>query len=131
MTALELRLAPLPLACSHARHALRAWLGPVALSTRAGQDALVVVSELVTNGVVHDGGDNIVVRADNVDGCLEIQVVTTPRRPGTAPYPRPNVEPDEIGRGMTLVAAVCQDVQVHNDTVGRRVVTCSVKFPTS
>ncbi len=124
VSALEVRLPPLPLASREGRHALAAWLGPLALGTQPGQDALVVVSELVTNGVVHDGGDDIVVRADRVDGGVQIQVVTTPRLPGTPPYPRPNLDPDEIGRGMALVAAMCQDVRVHNEADGRRVVDC-------
>jgi len=126
--ALELRLPPLPSASGEVRHALAAWLGPVAVNTRPGQDALLVATELVTNGVVHDGGDEITVRADKIGGAVQIEVVTTPRRPGTPPYPRPNFDADEVGRGMALVAAVCQDVQVHNDGDGRRVVNCSVKL---
>jgi len=88
----------------------------------------VVVDELVTNGVVHDGGHDIVVRAEDGIAALRIEVVTTPRADGTPPFPRPNVEPDEVGRGMAVVAALCQDVDVHNDVLGRRTVCCWLKL---
>lgn len=89
-------------------------------------DALVVVSELVTNGVVHDGGDDIKLRVEEADRCLTIDVVTTPRPEGLPPFPRPTADPNETGRGMTVVAALCQHVVTHNDSSGRRHVTCSI-----
>ena len=119
----ELRLRPVASAPSEARQFLRRWLGNRA-RTPGGRDALLVVSELVTNGVIHDGGDDIVVRAEDGIEALTIEVVTTPRPEGVAPFPRPNVEPDEVGRGMAVVAAVCDDVDVHNDDFGRRIVCC-------
>jgi hypothetical protein len=52
-----------------ARGALRAWLHDVGVDgDDATADVLVVTSELVTNGVFHDGGDLITVRADKVEG---------------------------------------------------------------
>jgi histidine kinase-like protein len=120
---LELRLAPLPTAPARARRALADWMGARA-RTKDGQAALVVVDELVMNGVVHDGGDDIVVRAEDGDGAVTIEVVTTPRAAGPPPFPRPNAEPDEVGRGMAVVAALCRDVNVHNDGFGRRIVCC-------
>ncbi len=87
-----------------------------------------MVDELVTNGVVHDGGDDIVVRAEDGIGAVTIEVITTPRAVGAPPFPRPNVEPDEVGRGMAVVAALCQDVDVHNDALGRRIVCCWLKL---
>ena len=59
---------------------------------------------------------------------MTIEVITTPRAVGAPPFPRPNVEPDEVGRGMAVVAALCQDVDVHNDALGRRIVCCWLKL---
>jgi len=123
----ELRLRPVASAPSQARHLLARWLGHRA-GTPRGRDALLVVSELVTNGVIHDGGDDIVVRAEDSVGALTIEVVTTPRGAGAAPFPRPNIEPDEVGRGLAVVAAVCHDVEVHHDSLGRRIVCCSLSL---
>jgi hypothetical protein len=96
-------------------------------TTSVGQDALVVVTELVTNGVIHNGGDEIVVCAEDHDESVGIWVRTTPLPSGHSPFPRPNVDAAETGRGMAMVAALCRDVRIQN-TDGRRVVTCELMF---
>jgi anti-sigma regulatory factor (Ser/Thr protein kinase) len=88
---------------------------------------MVVVGELVTNGVVHTGND-IRLRTSGADGAITIEVTTSPRPAGSPPVAPRTTAPDEEGRGMGIVAALCQDVWVHNGPAGRRVVTCSLKL---
>jgi anti-sigma regulatory factor (Ser/Thr protein kinase) len=123
--ALELRLPPIMSAPSKARHATSAWLADVGAAGGGALDAVLVVSELVANGVVHDGGDDIAVRAERTDGAVKIEVVTVPPPFGPPPV---QAEGDERGRGMALVAAVCEHLQVDEDAVGRRRVSCTVKL---
>jgi anti-sigma B factor antagonist len=69
VTAFERRFPPQPAELPAARAALRAWLRDVGVDgVNATADVLVVASELVTNGVFHDGGDLITLRADWHDG---------------------------------------------------------------
>jgi len=124
MAGLALRLPPVPTAPAKARHALAAWLGERA-ATPEGEDALLVVSELVTNGVVHNGGDEIVVRADDHGGGVDIGVTSTPL-PGPGAFGRRDGDGDGGGRAMAIVAAICGHVHVHNDERGRRVVSCGL-----
>jgi anti-sigma regulatory factor (Ser/Thr protein kinase) len=126
MARLQLRLAPVPSAPADARRAMAAWMTSIGASGRGTDDAVIVMSELVTNGLVHDGGDDIIVRADRIDGTLCIDVVTVPLRPGTAPYPRPNVGADETARGMVILEALCREVTTTQDPSGRRTLTCQL-----
>ena len=119
-----LRLAPVPTAPADARQAVAKWLAAQGTSGPPADDALLVVSELVTNGVIHDGGDHIALRAEHDGRCLTVTVVTTPRRPGVAAYERPAVGPDETGRGLGVVAAVCKDVLTHHQDAGARRTVC-------
>lgn len=126
MASLELCLSPLVSAPAEARHAIDPWLSSVGVVGSRAQDALVVVSELVTNGVLHDGGDDILVRADTVDGSLIIDVVTTPLPSGIAHHHRPNIDAAETGRGLTIVGALCQELTTTEDSSGRRTDSCRI-----
>ena len=126
MARLELRLPPVSSAPADARHAIAAWLTSIAASRRHTDDVVIVISELVTNGLVHDGGDDIIVRADRVHGSLCIDVVTAAPQPGMVPYPRPNAGVDETGRGMAIVSALCQEITITEEPAGRRTVTCRI-----
>ncbi|MFI8521638.1 ATP-binding protein [Streptomyces sp. NPDC085481] len=79
--------------------------------------ALLVVSELVTNAVVHAPGPlvlELVLRA----GGLDISVYDT--RPAT-PVARPH-DPERIGgHGMEIVAALCDRVETEPTPHGKRV----------
>ena len=44
---------------SSVRHTVLDWLAGAGFRGEGAHDVLVVVSELVTNGVIHDGGDDI------------------------------------------------------------------------
>jgi anti-sigma regulatory factor (Ser/Thr protein kinase) len=61
------------LAPGRARQALRSWLGDVDCDDPVSEDALLVVSELVTNVLMHTTSDPVVV-ADFDDHRLRIEV---------------------------------------------------------
>ncbi len=72
-------------------------------------DALVVVSELVTNAVVHAGTEVEVTCRLEESGALVVEACD--RRPSRAPgggAPRTPYDTPEYGRGLRLVAALCE-----------------------
>ncbi|MGW7240845.1 SpoIIE family protein phosphatase [Streptomyces sp. NPDC054804] len=107
-----------PLAPGSARALVRACLdewtdcGLLEPGQRVAEDALVVVSELVTNAVVHAGTDV------EVDWWLEearqetaFVVEVTDRHPSRAPRDHPGETPyetPEYGRGLRLVASLAE-----------------------
>ncbi|MEV1064074.1 SpoIIE family protein phosphatase [Streptomyces sp. NPDC050263] len=121
-------LAGSPLAPGTARDLVRAALtewagpglpGPGELGERCAQDAILVVSELVTNAVVHAGTDvELVCRLEeepgHPDGCLAVVVEVSDHHPSRAPrdgapeqpHGTPSYEMPEYGRGLRLVAAL-------------------------
>ncbi len=109
-----------PLAPGSARAVVRAALaewaeralpGTEHLTARAGDDAALVASELVTNAVVHAGTDvRLTCRLEGGTGALVVEV--TDRHPSRPPRDH---EPEaaahlvpEFGRGLGLVAALCE-----------------------
>ncbi|GGU34168.1 ATP-binding SpoIIE family protein phosphatase [Streptomyces daghestanicus] len=95
------------------RAALTEWTGAglpgtERLTARHADDALLVVSELVTNAVVHAGTDVEVVFRLEPWGTLVVEVAD--RHPARAPR-RGDTEPagdaPEYGRGLRLVATLC------------------------
>jgi anti-sigma regulatory factor (Ser/Thr protein kinase) len=109
-----------------ARGALRAWLHDVGIDgDDAAADVLVVTSELVTNGVFHDGGDLITMRADKEDGEVAVEVTTVDHRPGHPPPDRDLKDPLDGGRGLAIVRAFSHDLSVVHDD-DRRVTTCRI-----
>ncbi|MGW5127418.1 SpoIIE family protein phosphatase [Streptomyces sp. NPDC004069] len=103
------------LAPGSARALLRAALAEWAdlgfeIGERLADDALIVVSELVTNAVVHAGTDvELTCRLEPETGACVIEVgdqhpSRAPRDHGSeAPH-----EPPEYGRGLRLVATLCE-----------------------
>ncbi|MFD7457702.1 MULTISPECIES: SpoIIE family protein phosphatase [unclassified Streptomyces] len=93
------------------RTALREWadLG-LPGAERTGEDAAVVVSELVTNAVVHAGTDvELSCRLEPETGALVVEV--SDRNPARAPRDgaaEPAHGTPEYGRGLRLVAALCE-----------------------
>ncbi|MFI1163420.1 SpoIIE family protein phosphatase [Streptomyces sp. NPDC020801] len=93
------------------RAAFTQWaaLGAV-LPGRLADDAVVVVSELVTNAVVHAGTDvELICRLEPGTGACLVEVCDhhpsrAPRDHGT----EPSYEPADYGRGLRLVAALCE-----------------------
>ncbi|CAL9567017.1 ATP-binding SpoIIE family protein phosphatase [Streptomyces sp. Tu 3180] len=115
----ETALPGSPLAPGSARALLRKTLtewaglalpGAEHLTGRVGDDATLVVSELVTNAVVHAGTDvHLTCRLEET-GALVVEVADRhpSRAPGgTEPEASPHDAP-EYGRGLPLVAALCE-----------------------
>ncbi|NEA52304.1 ATP-binding protein, partial [Streptomyces sp. SID10815] len=94
-----------------ARATLAEWRGRgLAVPDRLADDVMVVVSELVTNAVVHAGTDvELVCRLEPETGACVVEV--SDQHPSRAPRdhraPTP-YEPPEYGRGLRLVAALAE-----------------------
>lgn len=99
-----LEIDPTPLAPGHARRALDPLAGH--LTARAAQDVRILVSELVTNAVLHAGTDLPI----ELEAFLlpdEVAVSVADRGPGFDPLTLPGSRPGEPGgRGLELVAAL-------------------------
>ena len=80
-------------------------------------DAVLLVSELVTNSVLH-GGPPVVVAVDCDEATLQVRV-----RDGspTLPAPRDAAQSDEGGRGLALVAEMSADWGVDTEADGKHV----------
>jgi anti-sigma regulatory factor (Ser/Thr protein kinase) len=126
MTAFERKIPPQPGELPPARAALSAWLQDVGVDGKnATEDVLVVASELVTNGVLHDGGDLITVRADKQDHDVSIEVTTVDHRPGQHPTYRDVEESTEGGHGLEIVHALSHGYSVQRSD-NERVTECRV-----
>ena len=81
------------------------------------EDAVLLVSELVTNSVLH-GGPPVVVAVDCTEEALQVRV-----RDGSSELPEPRVasQADENGRGMALVATMSADWGVDPEPDGKHV----------
>jgi anti-sigma regulatory factor (Ser/Thr protein kinase) len=126
MTAFERKLPPDPAQLPPTRAALRAWLHDVGVHGEdATSDVLVVSSELVTNGVFHDGGALITLRADKKERDVAIEVTTVDHLPGRHPTYRDVEDSLEGGRGLSVVQALSHGYRVvrHDN---ERVTTCRV-----
>jgi anti-sigma regulatory factor (Ser/Thr protein kinase) len=80
-------------------------------------DAVLLVSELVTNSVLH-GGPPVVVAVDCDEATLQVRV-----RDGSADLlaPRDAAQSDESGRGLALVAEMSADWGVDTEKDGKHV----------
>ncbi|MFE9646423.1 ATP-binding protein [Streptomyces sp. NPDC006365] len=99
-------LAAHPGSASQARRLTRARLSGWAVCEDTCDMAELVVSELVTNAVVHTASRQVVCELHDGDDQLRIAV----RDEGCAtgePHPSPQRPEEEHGRGLLLVAAVC------------------------
>ncbi|MHB8671199.1 MAG: ATP-binding protein, partial [Acidimicrobiales bacterium] len=113
MRAFERKFPPQPSELPSARAALRAWLHDVGVDGEdATSDVLVVSSELVTNGVYHDGGDLITLRVDRQDAEVSIEVTTVDHLPGQHPTDRDVENSAEGGRGLDIVHALTHGYRV-------------------
>ena len=100
-------LAAHPGSVARARQLTRARLAGWAVCEDTCDTAVLVVSELVTNAIVHTAGEHVVCELHDEDGVVRIAV----RDEGCAPgEPRPALQrpEEEHGRGLLLVAAVCR-----------------------
>ncbi|MFG1962418.1 ATP-binding protein [Nonomuraea sp. NPDC049028] len=115
-----------------ARQAIKIWL---AASDPVRDDALQVVSELVTNACVHvpqgRRRDWLKLRMGFGNGFIRLEVID----PGVpAPEPRfipgqsPHVEA-ESGRGLDIVSRLSVRCGTYVTPLGRRVVWCDLEIP--
>ncbi|GAC1601948.1 MAG: hypothetical protein NVS3B21_29830 [Acidimicrobiales bacterium] len=119
MEPLRLYLAPTPAAANLSRRALSAWLQELGAGDAAIGDAEVVISELVTNGVIHAPGDDIAITA--YDDSRGITLDVTTRLPPLGSLVAQRAYPDEHGRGLAIVAALVDEIIITDDHTSHRV----------
>lgn len=106
-----IKLAPAQADVSKARYAMadcaKRWALPVSLS----EDARLIVSELVTNAIVHGSGQ-VTLRLLHHVGLLRVEVIDESLRP---PQMRTASFDDVHGRGLILVDALAHGWGVSNE----------------
>ncbi|MFJ1622623.1 ATP-binding protein [Streptomyces sp. NPDC088190] len=94
-----------PESVAGARRLTRARLDEWRLDADAHDSAILIVSELVTNAVVHTLSTRVVCELRCLDGRLRIAVQDQGHQPGGPQLCR--TADDEHGRGLLLVDAMC------------------------
>jgi anti-sigma regulatory factor (Ser/Thr protein kinase) len=123
---LALSVPPTAEMLSSVRHTVLDWLAGAGYRGEGAHDVLVVVSELVTNGVIHDGGDDIELYLTKDDNGISIEVVTIGQKSvREARQFRGVTGMAESGRGLIVVDALT-DVLSIEDNRGRHHVICHV-----
>ncbi|MGW3817817.1 ATP-binding protein [Streptomyces sp. NPDC005046] len=90
---------------AQARRLTRSRLSGWAVCEDTCDTATLVVSELVTNAIVHAAGQRVVCELQDTDDLVRIAVCDEGCAPGE-PHPSPQRPDEEHGRGLLLVAAV-------------------------
>lgn len=98
-------LAAHPGSVAQARRLTRSRLSGWAVCEDTCDTAALVVSELVTNAIVHAAGQRVVCELHDTDDLVRIAVGDEGCAPGE-PHPSPQRPDEEHGRGLLLVAAV-------------------------
>jgi two-component sensor histidine kinase len=93
------------------------------VSGPAGENAIIVVNELVTNAVLHGSGE-IELRAGVEGDALFIQV-TTDLAPTNGPDPE-QAKPGNARGSVGRVGAFCDAVEIRDERTGRRHVVCTI-----
>lgn len=112
----ELPLAAAPQSVSASRAFVQGALSRMPADLVA--TATLLVSELVTNAVVHAHTD-LLLTLQRLDGALRVQVAD--RLPLAVPRPIVANGDDENGRGLMLVAALSARWGTERDQLGKRV----------
>ncbi|MGW0820553.1 ATP-binding protein [Streptomyces sp. NPDC002845] len=99
-------LAAHPGSVAQARRMTRARLSTWAVCENTCDTAALVVSELVTNAIVHAAGRRVVCELHDGDDLVRIAVRDEGCAPGE-PHPSSQRPEEEHGRGLLLVAAMC------------------------
>ncbi|MGD1218078.1 ATP-binding protein [Streptomyces krungchingensis] len=94
-----------PGSVAQARRLTRARLARWAVCEDTCDTATLVVSELVTNAIVHAAGERVVCELHDGDDLVRIAVRDEGCAPGE-PHPSPQRPEEEHGRGLLLVAAM-------------------------
>lgn len=119
-------LAACAASVAEARHRTAAWLFRYPVGPQAAEAAVLIVSELVTNAIVHSGSDVVSCALRLGSGLLRIEV--TDQGVGVAePTVREPADDDVSGRGLMLVSGVCEAWGVCHAIPGRRTVWATVR----
>ena len=111
---------------AEARHRTLAWLFRRPVGQQAAEAAALIVSELVTNAIVHSGSEVVSCVLRLGSGLLRIEV--TDQGVGTAePAARMPADDDVSGRGLLLVSAVSEEWGVSSTIPGGRTVWAVVR----
>ncbi|MFD5629422.1 MULTISPECIES: ATP-binding protein [unclassified Streptomyces] len=100
-------LAAHPGSVAQARRLTGAWLSGWAVCEDTCDTATLVISELVTNAIVHTAGERVVCELHHDDDLVRIAVRDEGCAPGQ-PRPWPQRPEEEHGRGLLLVEAMCR-----------------------
>jgi anti-sigma regulatory factor (Ser/Thr protein kinase) len=122
----EWRFEPSPEELPHARAVLRSWLSAQGVPQSVTSDVLLIASELVTNGVVHDGAGPITMRAEAIEDNVRLEVVTIDVAAGT--NAERSREAAEGGHGLRIVKGLTRDFAIHQEGPVRTV-SCSLYAP--
>lgn len=131
MSTAEWRFDPSPDQLPAARRRLRNWLDDAGFARDVTDDAVLVAAELISNGVLHDGGGAITVRTGIEPGQLRLEVITLDHPvDAQPPWLQRLRDPakDEGGLGMRIVEALTCQLAIDH-TEGIRRVACA--FPVS
>ncbi|MGC4995992.1 ATP-binding protein [Streptomyces sp. DT195] len=100
-------LAAHPGSPAQARRLARARLTGWSVCADTCDSAVLVMSELVTNAIVHTASSHVVCELLDHDGLVRIAVRDEGCAPGE-PHPAQQRPDEEHGRGLLLVAALCR-----------------------
>ncbi|MEU6382876.1 ATP-binding protein [Streptomyces bauhiniae] len=100
-------LAAHPGSPARARRLARTRLADWSVCADTCESAVLIVSELVTNAVVHTASSRVVCELADHDGLVRIAVRDEGCAPGE-PHPAQQRPDEEHGRGLLLVAALCR-----------------------
>ncbi|MFJ9866519.1 ATP-binding protein [Streptomyces sp. NPDC101165] len=100
-------LAAHPGSPAQARRLTRARLTGWSVCADTCDNAALVISELVTNAIVHTASSRVVCELHDHDDMVRIAVRDEGCAPGE-PHPSPQRPDEEHGRGLLLVDALCQ-----------------------
>jgi anti-sigma regulatory factor (Ser/Thr protein kinase) len=114
-------LASHPGSAAQARRITRAWLAARAVPDDSCDSAALVVSELVTNAIVHTSSRQIVCELTEGAEKVRIAVCDEGCTPDESPRPSAVRDEEEHGRGLLLVATVCSAWGAHESGPGLQV----------
>lgn len=118
---LRFEMAAHPSAAAQARRLTRTWLTTWAVCKDTCDSAELVVSELVTNAILHTSSRRIVCELTDESAKVRIAVHDEGNAPGEAPCSSVTRDAEEHGRGLLLVAAACSAWGAHESGPGLQV----------